>query len=123
LSAAWQQVRRTAQRAGSRVSTDPLLLGLVGSVLMAGGAVGIGTLPKADPLSAPSGVYLLRSYAVTRPVATALVLAGVALMLAAWLAVGREVRSGTGSPLAGCAPCSPPGRRRWSLRLRSSAAT
>ena len=83
-----------AARNGARVLADPLRAGLVGSVLLGIGALGVGTLPKRDPFTPPTGVYLLRASLVGHVVLTTLAIVGAALLLAAWLAVGRAVRAG-----------------------------
>jgi len=84
------------RRLKARITTDPLLLGALGGLSMALGAVAIGTLPKPDPFSPPTGVYLVRSWLLGRITGTVLVIVGVAMLLAAWLSLGRALRAGDG---------------------------
>ena len=83
-------------RAGAALA-QPGLLGLAGSLLIAFASLGIGNVPKPDPLSRLPLMGLLRETVPGQALAVAALVAGSAVLLAAWLAVGRELRSGIGS--------------------------
>ena len=89
------ELRLRARELAVRLLARPLLLGLLGSLALAVGALGVGVLLATDPLTRPF-VYGIRESVLGLAATTALALAGVALLLAAWLAVGRAVRAGTG---------------------------
>ena len=75
---------------------DPVRRGVAGSALVALGALGVGIVPKPDPLAQLPLVGLLRGTVPGRGLATAAVIAGSALLLSAWLAIGRDLRAGRG---------------------------
>ena len=80
---------------GVRVAlADPTALGLVGSLLVAFASLGIGIVPKPDPLSHLPLLGLLRETVVGRGLATAAIVTGIAVLLTAWLATGRDLRAG-----------------------------
>ncbi|GAA3077607.1 polyprenol phosphomannose-dependent alpha 1,6 mannosyltransferase MptB [Pseudonocardia yunnanensis] len=68
----------------------PLLLGLAGSVMMVIGGYGAGGVLVRDPLLTNSPLGFWR-YGHGRELATVLVYIGVALMLWAWVQLGRDV--------------------------------
>lgn len=80
---------------------DPVTLGLLGSVLVAVGSLGIGITPKPDPIAHLPGLGLLRSTLPGQALATGSIIAGIAVLLTAWLALGRDLRAGTGPGVAG----------------------
>ena len=63
-------------------------LGLAGSVALAVGGVAAGALPREDPFT---GVPLVGSLRAIEPVALAVGYAGLALLVVAWLLLGRRV--------------------------------
>lgn len=80
---------------GARVAlADPGTLGLVGSLLVAFAALGIGIVPKPDPLSQLPLIGLLRETVLGRGLATAAIITGIAVLLTAWFALGRDLRAG-----------------------------
>ena len=68
-----------------------MLPGLVGSALMALGALGVGWLPASSGLLDWSVVSALRSTTAGEVLARIAVFAGVALLLQAWLVLGHDV--------------------------------
>jgi alpha-1,6-mannosyltransferase len=66
-------------------------LGTVGALLIAIGALGAGALPVPNPLA---GLRLVGLPARTTTLSLALAWAGAALVVLAWLQVGRRVRAG-----------------------------
>ncbi|HVE74055.1 MAG TPA: polyprenol phosphomannose-dependent alpha 1,6 mannosyltransferase MptB [Mycobacteriales bacterium] len=69
-----------------------LLLGFTGSLLLCVGGLGIGAVPRdGDPIAAALGLSHLHTTYDGRIVATALAIGGLALLLAAWWALGRHL--------------------------------
>ncbi|MGH3794462.1 MAG: polyprenol phosphomannose-dependent alpha 1,6 mannosyltransferase MptB [Pseudonocardiaceae bacterium] len=77
-----------------RLLSDPVLLGLVGSVLVVIMAVGAGGILIKDPLITGGPLSWIR-YGHGRDLATAGLYLGVGMLLWAWVRLGREVLSGT----------------------------
>jgi hypothetical protein len=67
------------------------LPGLLGSALMALGALGVGWLPANSPVLDMAVVSTLRSTAAGEVLSRVAVFAGVALLLQAWLVLGHDV--------------------------------
>lgn len=78
---------------------DPAALGLLGSILVAIGSLGVGIVPKPDPVSHLPLIGLLRLTLPGQALSTASVIVGIAILLAAWLAMGRHLRAGVGPSL------------------------
>lgn len=73
---------------------DPVLTGFFAASLLALGALGVGFTPQPDPLSSVPVLGLLRSHPLGRALAITAVIAGVGLLVAAWLSLGRQLRKG-----------------------------
>jgi hypothetical protein len=71
-----------------------LVPGLLGSTLVALGALGVGWLPANSPVLDGAVVSTLRSTAAGEVLARVAVFAGVALLLQAWLVLGHDVLDG-----------------------------
>lgn len=78
----------------NRLLSRTVLLGLVGSVLIAAMAVGAGGILVNDPLISGGLLSWIR-YGHGHDLATAGLYAGVGMLVWAWIRLGREVRSGT----------------------------
>ncbi|PZS11488.1 MAG: DUF2029 domain-containing protein [Acidimicrobiales bacterium] len=81
-----------------RRSTDTLLrrsrwLGLGGTVLLAIGALGVGVLPRPDPLANAPVLRLLRD-GIGAPTSGALAVIGMALWVVAWWSLRRRIGNG-----------------------------
>jgi alpha-1,6-mannosyltransferase len=71
-------------------------LGLTGALLMAGGALGAGALPVPNPLF---GLRVLGLPSRNATISIAVTYAGIALLVLAWLWIGKMLRShGAGAP-------------------------
>ncbi len=81
------------------LSGRPVVLGFLGSVLLGIGALGIGSLPKPDALRPRPALYAVRDSLLGRSLLTASALLGVALLLSAWLALGRLLAATEGPSL------------------------
>jgi hypothetical protein len=91
-ASAWDETRVRVRVA----LADPVLLGFVGSVLVALGSLGVGIVPKPDPIGHLPLLGMLRSTVGGTALATASIVAGIAVLLTAWLAIGRDLRAGVG---------------------------
>ena len=89
------------------------MLGFAGATALALGGVAAGALPRDDPFTGVPGVRWLRA---SEPLALAVGYAGLALLVVAWLFLGRRVGTPDG-----------PGRRSllfsWALRSYSAFLT
>jgi alpha-1,6-mannosyltransferase len=93
-------------RAPDRAPRDPSrtarLMGLTGSLLMAGGSLGSGALPVPNPLF---GIRVLSLPSRNATVAIAITYAGIGMVVLAWLWIGKMLRS-----KGAVAPAPDPGR-------------
>ncbi|MGH3779208.1 MAG: polyprenol phosphomannose-dependent alpha 1,6 mannosyltransferase MptB, partial [Pseudonocardiaceae bacterium] len=78
----------------SRLLSSTVLLGLVGSLLLAAMAVGAGGILVSDPLISGGPLSWIR-YGHGHDLATAAVYVGVGMIVWAWIRLGREVLSGS----------------------------
>ncbi|MGB7794783.1 MAG: polyprenol phosphomannose-dependent alpha 1,6 mannosyltransferase MptB [Pseudonocardiaceae bacterium] len=78
----------------SHLLNGPVLLGLIGSVLLATMAVGAGGILVSDPLISGGPLSWIR-YGHGHDLATVALYAGVGMIVWAWVRLGRDVLSGT----------------------------
>ncbi len=83
-----------AARAVPGITARYALPGLIGSLLMALGALGVGWLPASSAMLDGAVVGALRSTTAGEALARVAVFAGVALLLQAWLVLGHDVLDG-----------------------------
>lgn len=75
---------------------SPLGAGAVGSLLVALGSYGVGDIPRNNTWLQDAGLAWV-TYGHGRSVASLLFWAGVAVMVCAWIVLGRPIRLGTGA--------------------------
>jgi alpha-1,6-mannosyltransferase len=92
-NAAGPAARPDAGHAPSRLPNKTILLGVIGSVLLAVGAVGAAGVLVRDPVLAGSPFSWVR-YGHGRDLATAVVYAGFFMVVWAWVRLGRGVLAG-----------------------------